>query len=242
MLYVIIILSIIVLLLLVRLLALKIEMKRVVREMKDNPENNQMNCDFIDADLQNMIVEVNNLYDHVRQIKVDGKNDEKQITAACDGADVSIEYIDGSQRVILCGEDVSEAIREERVGNSASIISVYPPVRTKMTALQRKLASLRPVVMDGRDIGTVVLPDASCKIFLDASPEVRAARRVKQLLEKGVETAFDEVLADIRDRDERDRNRPIAPLIAAKDAVTVDTSDMTLEQVINRLLEIYNAR
>lgn len=169
-------------------------------------------------------------------------NDEKQITAACDEADVSIEYIDGSQRVILCGEDVSEAIREERVGNSASIISVYPPVRTKMTALQRKLASLRPVVMDGRDIGTVVLPDASCKIFLDASPEVRAARRVKQLLEKGVETAFDEVLADIRDRDERDRNRPIAPLIAAKDAVTVDTSDMTLEQVINRLLEIYNAR
>lgn len=169
-------------------------------------------------------------------------NDEKQITAACDGADVSIEYIDGSQRVILCGEDVSEAIREERVGNSASIISVYPPVRTKMTALQRKLASLRPVVMDGRDIGTVVLPDASCKIFLDASPEVRAARRVKQLLEKGVETAFDEVLADIRDRDERDRNRPIAPLIAAKDAFTVDTSDMTLEQVINRLLEIYNAR
>ena len=111
-----------------------------------------------------------------------------------------------------------------------------------MTALQRKLASLRPVVMDGRDIGTVVLPDASCKFFLDASPEVRAARRVKQLLEKGVETAFDEVLADIRDRDERDRNRPIAPLIAAKDAVTVDTSDMTLEQVINRLLEIYNAR
>ncbi len=169
-------------------------------------------------------------------------NDEKQITAACDGADVSIEYIDGSQRVILCGEDVSEAIREERVGNSASIVSVYPSVRTKMTALQRKLASLRPVVMDGRDIGTVVLPDASCKIFLDASPEVRAARRVKQLLEKGVETAFDEVLADIRDRDERDRNRPIAPLIAAKDAVTVDTSDMTLEQVINRLLEIYNAR
>lgn len=169
-------------------------------------------------------------------------NDEKQITAACDGADVSIEYIDGSQRVILCGEDVSEAIREERVGNSASIISVYPSVRTKMTALQRKLASLRPVVMDGRDIGTVVLPDASCKIFLDASPEVRAARRVKQLLEKGVETAFDEVLADIRDRDERDRNRPIAPLIAAKDAVTVDTSNMTLEQVINRLLEIYNAR
>ncbi len=169
-------------------------------------------------------------------------NDEKQITAACDGADVSIEYIDGSQRVILCGEDVSEAIREERVGNSASIISVYPSVRTKMTTLQRKLASLRPVVMDGRDIGTVVLPDASCKIFLDASPEVRAARRVKQLLEKGVETAFDEVLADIRDRDERDRNRPIAPLIAAKDAVTVDTSDMTLEQVINRLLEIYNAR
>ena len=169
-------------------------------------------------------------------------NDEKQITAACDGADVSIEYIDGSQRVILCGEDVSEAIREERVGNSASIISVYPSVRTKMTALQRKLASLRPVVMDGRDIGTVVLPDASCKFFLDASPEVRAARRVKQLLEKGVETAFDEVLADIRDRDERDRNRPIAPLIAAKDAVTVDTSDMTLEQVINRLLEIYNAR
>ena len=169
-------------------------------------------------------------------------NDEKQITAACDGADVSIEYIDGSQRVILCGEDVSEAIREERVGNSASIISVYPSVRTKMTTLQRKLASLRPVVMDGRDIGTVVLPDASCKIFLDASPEVRAARRVKQLLEKGVETAFDEVLADIRDRDERDRNRPIAPLIAAKDAVTVDTSNMTLEQVINRLLEIYNAR
>ena len=169
-------------------------------------------------------------------------NDEKQITAACDGADVSIEYIDGSQRVILCGEDVSEAIREERVGNSASIISVYPSVRTKMTTLQRKLASLRPVVMDGRDIGTVVLPDASCKIFLDASPEVRAARRVKQLLEKGVETAFDEGLADIRDRDERDRNRPIAPLIAAKDAVTVDTSDMTLEQVINRLLEIYNAR
>lgn len=169
-------------------------------------------------------------------------DDEKSISDACDGADVSIKHIDGVQRVILCGKDVSDAIRDEKVGNAASVVSVYPAVRTKMTNLQRRLASLQPVVMDGRDIGTVVLPDASCKIFLDASSEVRAKRRVDQLAEKGVEADYEEVLADIRDRDLRDRTRPIAPLVAAKDAVTVDTSYMTLEEVIERLFEIYNLK
>jgi cytidylate kinase len=168
--------------------------------------------------------------------------DEGIISGACDGADVSIEYVNGTQRVILCGEDVSEKIRDEKVGNSASIVSVYPAVRSKMTALQQKLASVQPVVMDGRDIGTVVLPDAACKIFLDASPEVRAKRRVAQLAEKGVKAGYEEVLADIRDRDERDRNRPIAPLVAAVDATTVDTSDLTAEEVIGRLLEIYHSK
>jgi cytidylate kinase len=168
--------------------------------------------------------------------------DEGIISGACDGADVSIEYVNGTQRVILCGEDVSEKIRDEKVGNSASIVSVYPAVRSKMTALQQKLASVQPVVMDGRDIGTVVLPDAACKIFLDASPEVRAKRRVAQLAEKGVKADYEEVLADIRDRDERDRNRPIAPLVAAVDATTVDTSDLTAEEVIGRLLEIYHSK
>ena len=167
-------------------------------------------------------------------------SDEAAVSAACASADIAIEYRGGEQRVILNGEDVSEAIRAEEVGKAASVVSTYVPVREKMTELQRKLAATVDVVMDGRDIGTVVLPDAACKIFLDASPEERARRRVRQLEEKGETPDFEVILADIKDRDFRDRNRKVAPLKPADDAVVVDTTEMTLQEVIDTLLAFYD--
>lgn len=165
-------------------------------------------------------------------------DDESAVADCISGIDIGIEYQDGVQHIFLDGEDVSEEIRKEEVGKAASAVARYTAVRERLLDLQRDLAKKQSVIMDGRDIGTVVLPDAEVKIFLTASVDVRAMRRYKELTEKGVSCDLDEIKKDIADRDEQDRNRPIAPLKQADDAVLVDTSDMSIEQVVDRIMEI----
>ena len=147
------------------------------------------------------------------------KTDENAINAVLDKVEITIRYENGAQQVILNGENVSGLIRTEEVGNMASATSVYKKVREKLVELQKDLAKKADVIMDGRDIGTCVLPDADVKIFLSASPEVRARRRWLELQEKGTPDTYEAVLADLIARDERDSNRAIAPLRPADDAV-----------------------
>ena len=165
-------------------------------------------------------------------------DDAEKISEQCKEADISIDFRDGQQVVLLFGENVNDMIRTPQVSDMASRTSVNPDVRAKLVQLQQKLGREKDVVMDGRDIGTVVLPDAQAKIFLTASVDVRADRRYKELLEKGQEADYDVIAAQIRERDERDMNREISPLKQAEDAVLVDTSDMTIEEVTQRIMEI----
>lgn len=143
---------------------------------------------------------------------------------------LDIRLVDGTQHVYLNGEDVSEAIRAEEIGMAASAVSAHPPVRAFLLETQRGLAANQNVLMDGRDIGTVVLPNATVKIFLAASPEARAQRRCKELQEKGQAAEYETVLADIRQRDYQDTHRAVAPLKQAEDAILVDTSDIDFDQ------------
>lgn len=143
-------------------------------------------------------------------------------------------------KIFLNGEDVTERIRENDVNNLVSPISVLKIVRDKLLQIQRNIAKGNNVIMEGRDIGTVVFPNANVKIYLDASPEERAKRRMKQNQEKGIETSYEEVLKNIIDRDERDSNREIAPLKQADDAIYIDSSNMTIEEVTNKVIEIIN--
>lgn len=143
---------------------------------------------------------------------------------------LDIRLVDGTQHVYLNGEDVSEAIRAEEIGMAASAVSAHPPVRAFLLETQRGLAANQNVLMDGRDIGTVVLPNATVKIFLTASPEARAQRRCKELQEKGQAAEYETVLADIRQRDYQDTHREVAPLKQAEDAILVDTSDIDFDQ------------
>ena len=162
--------------------------------------------------------------------------DEKEkIIDACKDAEVSIGYEDGAQQIYLNGENITSMLREEAVGNMASISSAVPEVRAKLLDLQRNLAKEKDVVMDGRDIGTHVLPNADVKIYLTASVECRANRVFKQLTEKGIACNYDEIAQDIQERDTRDMNREIAPLKKADDAVLVDSSDMTIEEVVKAI-------
>jgi len=163
--------------------------------------------------------------------------DEEKITAACDGIDVAIRYEDGVQQVILNGENVTAFLRTEEVGRMASASSVYPAVRLKLVELQRKLADDNNVVMDGRDIGTYVLPNANVKIYLTASVEERADRRFKELVEKGETPDYETIKKDIIDRDYRDMNREFAPLKVAEDATLIDCSYMTIEEVVKSILD-----
>lgn len=166
------------------------------------------------------------------------KEDEAAINAAVDGADVTIRYEDGSQKVLLNGADVTGSLRTEQVGNMASSTSVYPAVRVKLVALQQKLAKTADVIMDGRDIGTCVLPDAQVKIYLTASVETRAKRRYDELVEKGEPADRTKIAEDIKERDYRDMHREMSPLRQADDAVLVDSSDMSIEQVVSAILGI----
>lgn len=170
--------------------------------------------------------------------KIDPK-DEAAISAACAEIDITITYQDGTQCVILNGENVNAYIRAEEVGNLASSTSIYPDVRAKLTALQQKLAKTSNVIMDGRDIGTCVLPDAQVKIYLTAEVSARAKRRYDELRGKGVEADYAQIEADIRDRDYRDMHREIAPLKQAEDAVLVDSSNLDIDEVLAVIREIY---
>ena len=168
--------------------------------------------------------------------------DEEGITKACETADVTLVYENGAQQVILNGENVTPYLRQEETGKMASASSVYAAVRSKMTVLQQKLAAEKTVVMDGRDIGTVVLPDAFLKIFMTASADVRAKRRFDELVAKGETPDFETLKAEIIERDWRDSHREIAPLKQADDALLLDTSDMGIDLVAGYVLGLYDER
>lgn len=165
-------------------------------------------------------------------------DDAAAVSAKCKEAAITIEYRDGAQVVLLDDENVNEYLRTPQVSDMASRTSVNGDVRVKLVELQQELARRQNVVMDGRDIGTVVLPDAQVKIYLTASAEVRARRRFEELAAKGIHADIHKIEAQIRERDERDMNRAISPLRQADDAVLVDTSDMTIEEVAARILSI----
>ena len=168
--------------------------------------------------------------------------DEEAVSSKCAGIRIRIEYEEGVQHIYLNDEDVSTEIRQEEVGKNASVIASYPVIRTKLLELQRAMAAEHDVIMDGRDIGTVVLPDAEAKIFLTASSRVRAERRYKEPREKGVDCDLDQIEEDIIERDRQDMNREIAPLKQAEDAVFVDTSYMSIEEVVKTIREIAEAK
>lgn len=168
---------------------------------------------------------------------IDG-TDVPGILATLPEIQVGLTYQDGAQHVLLDGEDVSDAIRTPQISTYASQVSSVPEVRAYLLDLQRDLARRQSVIMDGRDIGTVILPDAKVKIFLTASPEKRAARRCAELREKGQDVTVEGILADMERRDALDASRAVAPLKQAEDAVLVDTSDLTLEQSIETVLTV----
>lgn len=174
------------------------------------------------------------------QHNIDAK-DENAIAAACPDVDVTITYENGEQQVLLNGENVNGVIRNEEVGNMASSTSVYPVVRKKLVELQRQLAKSADVIMDGRDIGTCVLPDAQVKIYLTASSATRAKRRYDELTEKGVSCDLAEIEKDIIDRDYRDMHRETSPLRQAEDAVLVDSSEMNIDEVVDAIYQVYSA-
>ena len=170
------------------------------------------------------------------------KDDTEQIGNICQDAEISIEYQNGEQIVLLNDENVNSYLRTEEVGNMASVSSAVPRVREKLLSLQRKLARDMSVVMDGRDIGTTILPDADVKIYLTASSLTRAKRRYLESQEKGTVCNLDEIQKDIEERDQRDMNREISPLRQAEDAVLVDSSDLTIQQVVDRILQIFRSK
>ena len=170
------------------------------------------------------------------------KDDTEQIGNICQDAEISIEYQNVEQIVLLNDENVNSYLRTEEVGNMASVSSAVPRVREKLLSLQRKLARDMSVVMDGRDIGTTILPDADVKIYLTASSLTRAKRRYLELQEKGTVCNLDEIQKDIEERDQRDMNREISPLRQAEDAVLVDSSDLTIQQVVDRILQIFRSK
>jgi len=152
--------------------------------------------------------------------------------------DVELKYVNGEQRVYLCGENVSSVIRTPEVSMAASNVSAIAKVREFLFDLQQNIAAAKNVIMDGRDIGTVVLPEAQVKIFLTASAEERAKRRYDELAAKGVSVVYEDVLADVKLRDYNDSNRPIAPLKPAADAITLDTTGLSLDESSQKLIEI----
>ena len=168
-----------------------------------------------------------------------GIDEEEKIKAILEKINIEM-YPDGE--IFLNGEDVTKRIRENDVNNFVSPVSTIKVVRDKLLEIQRKIAEGKNVIMEGRDIGTTVFPNADVKIYLDATPEERAKRRVLQNKEKGIETSYEEVLENIKDRDYRDSNREIAPLRKAEDAIYIDSSDMTIEEVVNKVIDIINKK
>lgn len=164
--------------------------------------------------------------------------DEAAICASCEEAEVTVRYEDGAQRTLLFGEDVSGLIRTGEVSAAASAVSKWPAVREKMVRMQQEIARTADMLIDGRDICTVVLKDSPCKIYLTASAEERARRRYQQNLEKGDTTPYEQVLAELNARDAQDMNRATSPLRRTEDAVLVDSTDMTIGQAVDAILAI----
>ena len=162
----------------------------------------------------------------------------EKVIEACKDAKVTIAYEDAVQHVYLNGKDISSRLRNEEVGNMASVTSAIPEVRKKLLELQQNLAKTQNVIMDGRDIGTCVLPHADVKVYLTASVETRAKRRYQELQEKGEDCNLEEIAHDIEERDRRDMTREIAPLKQAEDAVLVDSSDMTIAEVVKTIVDL----
>ena len=173
----------------------------------------------------------------VRRAEIDPK-DTLAVISCLPNIELKMTYENGEQIIRLCGEAVGESIRTPEISMYASAVSAIPEVRAFLLETQRKIARETGVVMDGRDIGTVILPDAEVKIFLTASPEARARRRTLELAEKGVTVTYEEVLADMAERDKNDSTRAVAPAIPAEDAVMLDNSDLTPEGTLARALAI----
>lgn len=169
--------------------------------------------------------------------------DEQAVTAFCEagGAAVDVRYAGGAQVTLVNGEDVSAKIRTQEAGSAASAVSRYPAVRRMLVRRQQELARLQPMLVDGRDICAVVLPDAPVKVYLTASPEARALRRMKQLQEKGENPSFGAILSEVNDRDRQDMTRAADPLRQAPDAVLVDSSDLSFEETVEAILRLVEA-
>jgi len=176
------------------------------------------------------------LYCYRNGIDID---DEESVVKALDNIDINIFYKDGNQEIELNGEIVSKDIRENHISKCASVVSQYKEVRARLVSPQRALSEKNSVIMDGRDIGTVVLPNAELKIFLIASDEVRAKRRCKELAEKGQIVEYEKVLEELKERDTRDSKRANSPLKQAGDAILLDNSNMTIEEVVDKIYELF---
>ena len=168
--------------------------------------------------------------------------DEQALNKALREIDIRMAYEDGRQQMILNGRNVTDLLRTEEVSHMASVSSAKPQVRARLTDLQQEIAKRENVIMDGRDIGTVILPNAQLKIFLTASPHARAMRRYLEMKEKGVEVDLETIEADMKERDERDTSRAAAPLMQAPDAILVDTSDMSIEEVSDTIAQLAQER
>lgn len=166
-------------------------------------------------------------------------NDEEKVSSLCESADVKITYQNGEQVVVLNGENVNGLIRQPEVGDAASAVSVYKRVRAYLVKLQQKLASTENVIMDGRDIGSCVLPNADVKIYLDADVKVRAKRRYDELLAKGMEADLNEIETQMIERDYRDMHRENSPLVKVEDAKVIDSSYMSIEEVKDEIIRLF---
>lgn len=193
---------------------------------------------MVSAELGYIYVDTGALYRTIALYIKENNISDDDIPSALKNADVSLKFIDGTQRVFLGDRDVSGLIRTPEISMEASRTSAMPAVREYLFGTQQKIARENNVIMDGRDIGTVVLPDADVKIFLTATPEERASRRYRELSEKPNCPCYEEILSDIIERDRNDMNRPVAPLKQADDAVLVDTTELTLEQSAGEIIRI----
>ena len=178
---------------------------------------------------------------YIRSVGADPKSAE-QVTPHLKDINIEVKYENGSQYVYLNGENLGDKIREPEISMYASAVSAIPAVRAFLLETQKSVARANNVVMDGRDIGTVILPDAEVKIFLTASVECRAKRRVLELAEKGMDAKYEDVLAEMIERDNNDKNRDVAPAIPAEDAVILDNSDLTMEETLDKIIEIAKQR
>lgn len=197
---------------------------------------------MVSAQLGYIYVDTGALYRTIALYIRENNISDEDIPSALSNADVSLKFIDGTQRVFLGDRDVSGLIRTPEISMEASRTSAMPAVREYLFGTQQRIARENNVIMDGRDIGTVVLPDADVKIFLTATPEERANRRYRELSEKPNCPCYEEILSDIIERDRNDMNRPVAPLKQAEDAVLVDTTNLTLEQSADEIIRIIDEK